>query len=234
VHDSDLPVQSFARHLTDELSAERIRPIIAGMRGFLEGKPELIPTGIDLVDAEDGYQAVEILATAAGLGQSQIAAARRASRSDLAASAWAVDQTNGLDDLLDLLANQAVIALLTEPGDPAAGPVLHSIGLPGRFDELIDASALAGVPQVLERIGAAANPERLLMVGTRWTADLAHAHDAGSGTAMIDRYGRARGTPTFRSPDLPGLLPGIRGWLGATAPTDATTGEVEDRDGHQV
>ena len=36
--------------------------MIAGMRGFLEGKPELIPAGVELRDAEDGYQAVEMLA----------------------------------------------------------------------------------------------------------------------------------------------------------------------------
>ena len=67
VHDSDLPVQSFARHITEQLSAEQIRPVIAGMRGFLEGKTELMPSGVDLSGAEDGYEAVEILARTAGL-----------------------------------------------------------------------------------------------------------------------------------------------------------------------
>ena len=103
VHSSDLPVQSFARHLTDALPTDQVRAMIAGMRGFLEGKPELIPAGIDLAGAEDGYQAVELLGRAAGLTDAVIAAAYRASRADLAASAWAVDESDGLDELLAAL-----------------------------------------------------------------------------------------------------------------------------------
>ncbi|MEP6562699.1 MAG: hypothetical protein ABJD68_16690, partial [Nakamurella sp.] len=54
LHTSDLPVQSFARHLTEELPADLVRPMIAGMRGFLENKPELIPAWADPGQAEDG------------------------------------------------------------------------------------------------------------------------------------------------------------------------------------
>ena len=74
--------------------------MIGGMRGFLEGKTELIPPDVDLSDAEDGYQAVEILARAAGLDDAAIPAPGGQPAPDLAASAWAVDPADGLDALL--------------------------------------------------------------------------------------------------------------------------------------
>lgn len=203
VHDSDLPVQAFARHLAQELSAGQIRPIIAGMRGYLEAKPDLMPVGIDLTDAEDGYQAVETLARAADLTPEQIAAARRASREDLAASAWAVDRTDGLDELLAQLGGDAAVAVLVEPGDPAAAAVLESVDLPGAT--------------VVDCIEPAIGDQRRLVIGTRWAGQLAEAHDARCDTALVDRFALGRGAPTFRSPDLTGLVGPVRGWLNGAA-----------------
>ena len=61
---------------------------------------------------------------------------------------------------------------------------------------------------------AAALPaDRLLMIGTRWAGQLQPAHDLGCATALIDRFDRGRGNPTFRSPDLAGLLGAVREWL---------------------
>src|SRR6478752_3685946 len=135
VHSGDLPVQSFARHLTDALPADQVRAMIAGMRGYLEGRPELIPAGIDLASAEDGDQAVELLGRTAGLSERVITGARRASRADLAASAWAVDESDGLDELLAAIDGRASLGVLTEPDDPAAPAVLESIGI--TVDQLV-------------------------------------------------------------------------------------------------
>ena len=209
VHLGDLPVQAFARHITEQLTADEIRPVIAGMRGFLEGKTELIPAGVDLSGAEDGYQAVEVLARTAGLESAAIATARQASRLDLAASAWAVDPTVGLDVLLTEIRSTARVVLLTEPGDPAARPVLESIDV--TMDDIVDTATGPAIALVRQETGA--TPDRLLIIGTRWTDQLAPAQEAGCATALIDRYGHGRGAPTFRSPDLAGLLVPVRGWL---------------------
>lgn len=209
VNTSDLPVQAFARHITEQLSAEQARRVIAGMRGFLEGKTELLPADVDLSDAEDGYQAVEILARAAGLDIPGISAARQASRVDLAASAWLMDPAVGLDPLLTEISPAARVVLLTEQGDPAARPVLEAIE--AKVDEIIDAAIDPAITLVLH--DHIATPDRLLVIGTRWTDQLAPAQQAGCATALIDRYRRGRGAPTYRSPDLVGLLDVVRGWL---------------------
>lgn len=209
VYLGDLPVQAFARHLTEQLTADEIRPVIAGMRGFLESKTELIPAGVDLSGAEDGYQAVEVLARTAGLDSAAIAAARRASRLDLAASAWAVDPAAGLDALVAEIRTAARVVLLTEPGDPAAHPVLESLEL--TVDDIVDTAMGSAIALVQRETGA--TPERLLVIGTRWTDQLASAQAAGCATALIDRFARGRGAPTFRSCDLAGLLEPVRGWL---------------------
>jgi hypothetical protein len=165
LHASDLPVQSFARHLTQTLPADQVRVLIAGMRGFLEGKPELIPEGIELAGAEDGYQAVEILGRAAGLSAETITAAYRASRVDLAGSAWAVDASDGLEDLIAAIKGQAHLAVLTEPGDPAPAAVLDSAGI---GLEVVDAPITrTHAPQLIEN----ASPTRVLVVGTRWAVN---------------------------------------------------------------
>lgn len=209
VHDSDLPIQAFARHLTELLAPDLNRPMIGGMRGFLEGKPELIPPDVDLSAAEDGDRAVEILACAAGLDDAAIRRARRAARADLATSAWAVDAAEGIDALLAEVQGRASVLLLTEQADPAVSPVLASIDL--AVDEIVDLAVDLAIATILQRMALPA--DRLLMVGTRWAGQLQPAHDLGCATALIDRFDRGRGCPTFRSPDLAGLLGAVREWL---------------------
>lgn len=200
LHDSDLPVQSFARHLTEVLPADRARSIIGGMRGFLEDKPDLIPAGVDLRSAEDGAQAVETLARAAGLTSNQIQAAHLASRVDLVATAWAVDVQDGLTDLLAALSGRARVAVLPESGDrAAAAAVLGALQIE--------------VDEIVEQIAAGSDPALVLVVGARWTGRLAAADRAGCATALVDRFGRRRGTPTYRAANLTSLLDPVREWL---------------------
>lgn len=213
VHVSDLPVQAFARHITEQLAPDQVRPIIAGMRGFLECKTELIPAGIDLTDAEDGYQAVQILARTAGLVDSGIAAARRASRVDLAASAWAVDPADGLDELLALLAGRATVVVQVEPGDPAVSPLLDAIDLAGE-PSLVESDTGAAVRNLLAGGSVdPADPRRLLAIGARWRGDLEAAAAAGCTTALVDRFNRGAGRPTWRATGLADFLDPIRTWL---------------------
>ena len=216
LHTSDLPVQAFARHLTDQLPAELVRPLIAGMRGFLENKPELIPAGADLERAEDGYQAVEKLAHAAGLAPAHITAARQASRADLAASAWAVDSADGLDELLAGL--QADCYAYADGADPAGPAVLTALELDQQVGMLPDSLPVA----IARLLGGSASAgadrrARILVVGTRWAGELDAAAAAGCGTVLIDRYQRGHGSPHWRAADLPGVTAQIRSW--AIAPT---------------
>jgi hypothetical protein len=221
VHSSDLPVQSFARHLADALPTDQVRAMIAGMRGFLEGKAELIPAGIDLAGAEDGYQAVELLGRAAGLTDAVIAAAYRVSRADLALSAWAVDESDGLDELLAALDARVFRAVFTEPDDPAASAVLDSIGI--SVDQLVAAPFPAALAAVRARV-ANAHQGRILVVGTRWASELGAAAEAGYDTAQVDRFQRGRGTPTLRSADVARLVEPVRRWCAGAAQRISTQG----------
>ena len=130
--------------------------MIGGMRGFLEGKPELIPPDVDLSAAEDGDRAVEILACAAGLDDAAIRRARRAARADLATSAWAVDAAEGIDALLAEVQGRASVLLLTEQADPAVSPVLASIDL--AVDEIVDLAVDLAIATILQRMALPSRP----------------------------------------------------------------------------
>jgi len=223
VHVSDLAVQSFARHATEELgqpAAESTRALIGGMRGFLEGRADLLPADPAVKDAlsmaDDGDQAVEILCRAADLTPRQVVAARRASRVDLANSAWAIDAAPGLAELLAGLPADSHVAVVAH--DLTGVPeVMEAIGIAAAVDEfLLDAGGTQGREQVVDHVMAAtgtrSSPDRLLVVGGRWDPDLAVPHAAGCTTALVDRFGRGRGTPTWRDAELANLVPEILRW----------------------
>lgn len=195
VHTSDLPTQAFARHLAEALPTELNATLIGGMRGFLEGKPELLPAGIDLTVAEDGEQAVEILARAAGLAQPVIETARRAARRDFASSVWAVERAEGLDELLTAAAGTH-LAVVAEPDDPAAAGLLESEEI--TVDELILGPVTVAIEQLRNRVDGG----QLVMVGTRWAGELSAAGEAGCVTVLVDRRGAGRGAPTIRCDNL--------------------------------
>ena len=170
-----------------ELPAERVRPVIAGMRGFLEGKPELIPPDVDLSAAEDGYQAVEILARAAGLS----AGARSQrhgwpSRADLVGQRLGGRQPTGSPSCSP--SRPAVPGrVLAEPGDPAAAAVLDALGIDGRR------ASSTGRPAPRSR-----TRRWCWSSGPAGPANWQSAQHAGCATALVDRFGRGRGTPTYR------------------------------------
>ena len=185
-------------------------PIIAGMRGFLEGKAELLPPDVDLSAAEDGEQAVEILARAAGLSSAQIESARLAGRGDLVASSWAVDEPDGLAELLAELSGRAGVDVLAEPGDPAAAAVLDALGDRGRRDRRPD--RLRAGPCV----GAGHRDPTGPALWTRRSSPAAPPHWwTGSGAAAA--------RPTYRVTGLPGLLDPVRRWLDQAPTQEGTT-----------
>lgn len=210
-YDDDPAVQAFARHLQALVPD---RPVIAGMRAFLEDKPQLAPpppwSGTSRPPAT-GHRAVEQLAVAAGLTPAQIDAARLASRHDLAGTAWILDPADGLPELLDLLSGRAAVVLVAEPDDPATGPVLDALALAlaGRF---------AVVHPVALRNTVTGRPA--LLIDTAWAPVLSAAHDAGATTALIDRFGTGDGTPDLRAADLAGLRPGVAAWLDRQSPDE--------------
>jgi phosphoglycolate phosphatase-like HAD superfamily hydrolase len=217
----DLPILAYARHCAEQLTDQSATDLIDGIRFFLEGK-SAGNRRIDLSDAEDGYQAVEVLASALGLTDPQVRQAYRLARADLAASAFALEAPEGLVALLDQLrgADQrhgVHIAVVTNAAALGVGEVLAAIELAGLIDEvIIDAGKPAGMPDIiaatLRRIDAVDTPDRLMVVGDRWADDLADAHRARAVTAMVDRFSRGDGEPALRAADLVGLIPGIRQW----------------------
>lgn len=197
-HSDDLGVQAFARHLATAAGTGG-QPIIAGMRAFLEHRPQLAAPPWS-TPPPTGYAAVEALAAAAGCTPEVIAHARGASRADLAGSAWILDPADGLPDLLELAVGRADVMVVAEPDDPATGPVLDALDLADRVT--LTAAPPAGRPA--------------LVIDAAWTPNLAAARAAGQATALLDRFGTGDARPDLRAADLPGLLPGITAWLDRT------------------
>jgi hypothetical protein len=195
----DLAVQAFARHVAARCPEPGA--VIGGMRGFLEGRPELIPPGIWRSTPQTGEDAVRRLAAAAGVSAAEVEQARRASRADLAASAWLLDRADGLDELLARLADLGPVSVLADPADPATTAVLDALNLaPG---------AVTGIDSVVDPATAApggCEGERpALVIEAAFTSTLDQAGRTGAITVVVDRFGAGAGTPTLRAPDLPGL-----------------------------
>lgn len=212
VYTGDLPVQAYARRLAEQLPDPARTGLIAGMRRFLEGRHVPGDPGTDLSMAEDGYQAVELLAIAAGLDAGQLSVGYRASRLDLAGSVFALDPVDGLAELLRELGSRAVVVLVSNADVTGVHEVLDAVGLTPWLDEVVVDAGKPGcwpdlLSRVVEEVGSA---ERIMAVGDRWSSDLAPVSAVGGWTALIDRFGRADGAPDVAGPDLEGLLPRIR------------------------
>ena len=199
----DPAVQAFARHLDGPDTAG---VMVAGMRAFLEDKPQLAPPApwSPSRPPVTGYRAVAELAVAAGLTSARIDAARRAARLDLAGTAWILDPADGLPELLELVAGRAELVLVADPADPATDPVVDALELAGRYP-VVDP----------DRLPPALTGGRALLIDADWSPVLAAASGrAGEATtALIDRFGSGTGTPDLRAADLPGLLLGVADWL---------------------
>lgn len=211
VYEGDLPVLAFARHCAESLPAPGATELIDGVRFFLEGK-SVGASRQDLGAAGDGFEAVQILAAALAVPRSRIEQAYLQSRSDLAASAFALDPPAGLPDLLDGLPDVRV-TIVTDTDRALLDPVLSAVGIARRVDQIRKTAAPEDmssiVSDVLRQVG---RPGRLLVVGTRWDRDLSFAAAGGAVTALVEKFPRPGGHPDLRSPDLLSLVPGIRSW----------------------
>ena len=133
---SDLAVQSFrACDRATGAPGRRCHPCAdGGMRGFLRRRADLLPTvpavNQALDQAEDGDEAVEILCTSAGLTP-QVVAARRASRVDIANSAWAIDA-----DLVGRVDCRNSVRFLRRGRRPRPGRALNYRGSYMRLDRV--------------------------------------------------------------------------------------------------
>ena len=217
LYTGDLPVLAYARHVTDFLDHAAATSVIDGIREFLEGKhsDSAVRLLADVSAAADGYQAVELLAAAAGLDPHQVHLAYRAARAGLAASAFALDPVPGLVELLAEFSGRAYVVVVTNADPDGIAEVLVTLGLAELIDEVItDAGKPAAMPDLVRRLLArtGGRPDRLLAVGDRWATDLAAAHAAGCATALVDRFGRGDGDPTWRADATEALVPVIRSW----------------------
>lgn len=224
LHDSDLGVHSFARHLGEGLPVDRARLVVAGMRGVLEGRPALTAEALaafpalDLGAAFDGYDVVAALADAAGATGEQISQARAAAAHDLARSAWTVGPAAGLPGLRRILAAHGVQLAATVPGPVGVPELLDAIGMPDlpwvvvTPDRCRDwwSEAVRPAPDANRSDAVPLAPGDHLAVAAR-PADLVAPAAAGVATGLVDRFGRAGDDPTatWTAGDLTGLLPAI-------------------------
>ena len=211
----DLPILAYARHAAELLPDDAATDLIDGVRFFLEGKSASGRT-VDLTNAEDGYMSVEALARAAGLSSDHLDGAYRLARQDLAGSAFALEAPEGLPELLADLAD-AYVMVVTNADLTGVAEVLTAIEVAGHIDQIVtDAGKPSSMPghvtSALTRIDALDAPDRLMVVGDRWTTDLADAFAAGARTALVDRFRRGDGTPHLRGANLAELIPAIRSW----------------------
>ena len=203
VYEGDLPILAFARRCAEDLPEPAATALIDGTRYILEGRTVLgLPAEISesLTDAADGFQAVTVLASTAGLTANDITAARERSRRDVAGSAFALEPPLGLPELLAEFPGLSV-TVVDELGGAGVREVLQALGFVGRITVQFDR-------------WVAGDPARILRVGSRWPFDLELAAARGESTLLVDRFGRSAGDPTMRITDLSGLAPAVRRWIG--------------------
>lgn len=214
----DLAVQAYARRVAELLPPAAGVSVIGAMRAFLESKPKPagLPPRVEAVfdRAEDGFELVHALADAAGVPTEIRRSAYRGSRADLALTAFAVDEQPGLAAWLHEA--NAEVWLVTIGPDTAVREVLGAVGIADLVTEIHPGTAKPeGMRPLVQRAVELAGPERVVAIGDRW-ADVSAAHDAGARSALIDRFDRRLGTPTWRARTLEELLPDLRSWSATT------------------
>jgi len=208
----DLPIQAFARRLAESLPDEAGVGLVAGMRRFLESRDVPGDPGTDLSSAQDGRQAVEVLAAAGGLDAAGIEAAYRQSRHDVARTAFAIEPPAGLVEFLTGLPETTRVAVVSDADDTGVAEVLEAGELTASVDEIVCGTYGPGRRQaiVAAAVARSGSPERVIGVDSRWSGLLADVAAAGGWTALVDRFGvaeRCGGSPDAVGPDVTSLLP---------------------------
>lgn len=174
------------------------------------------PSGdADLAGAQDGYQAVALIAAAIGIDDERRNAAYARSRLGLAEDLGDLRTPEGLAEVLASLPVHRVVVT----NSPADGieDLLERLGLSEVIDEVHgSAGKPEGLPAVLmglmSRNGITGAPHRLLSVGDIWANDLAPALELGCATAYVDALGRRQGPAHVRGTCFPDLYDDLTQW----------------------
>lgn len=216
----DAPL-AYARELAGHAGGSSIE---ADLRAFLDD-PDADP---GLREADDGYQAVALLAAAAGIPAEARDAAYRASRDRLDPATLRAPE--GLRDFLADVDARRV--LCTNAPGRRLQPLLESLGLAEVIDYVLPDARKPGLmaahlTKLLDAAGLNGHPEHLMSVGDIWANDLRPALEVGCATAYVDTFDRRRGPAHARDATMTGLYADISAWTDdprgfiATRPLDA-------------
>lgn len=222
----DDPVLTYARFVDAALSLHGIQAGVHGavQRGMDAGDlvvdeivfdsadtPADIAGKTDMVlwPLQDGYQLVQLLGLQAGLTADVINEAFRDSRAHLLGTglaAWDVHAPDGAAELIAQLRQNAAVVLVTNSPAEDFELWLHQLGLSDVFDLVINsAKKPAGMAAAIERARTVLAPEgepiaveEIVSIGDIWGNDLAHVHELGGTTILIDRFATGLGTPDVR------------------------------------
>ncbi|GAA1951501.1 HAD family hydrolase [Kitasatospora viridis] len=215
----DAPIRHYAEQAAATLEAAARAELLNGVEEFLAVGAAAGPA---LAQAIDGWEAVAVLARAAGLDGDRLQRAFLTTRElMLDPVRCPLEVPTGYAELITELRSAGVRVVLAT-NSPADGleALLHRLELPPLLDAVVSGT---GKPEGLRRLLRAElpqAPERLCVVGDHWRNDIEPGVEIGAHSAYIDRFGRADGPASAVAPAVEGLLDSIRTWATAWAPLE--------------
>lgn len=209
----DDPVRLYCQEVSRRLPPVPGEQVGRALERFLAGHRV---EGLD--EAQDGYQAVQRLASRAGMDTAALTAAYRASRLrfDMGEGrTWLPDGL--LAELAGVCRRGVRVVLVTNAPLPGVSRFAARTGLAGYLDAVVaDAGKPRGMGLILDRLLQEGGhpPARLLSLGDVWDNDIAPALERGCAGAFIDRFGRTADSGVASAPSVQGLYPVLRTWAG--------------------
>lgn len=213
---SDEPVLAYGRRVAAHLPSSEGRALLTELTEFLDGVPGR-RAAPPLVEAFDGYRAVELLAAAHGVPRSVVDAAYLESRKTLEDPAGIAPASGPVRQLLAELRDRVRVVLVTNAPAVGVRPLLDRLGVAAFVDDIItEANKPKGMSAIVERLlaesGATGQSCRLLSVGDIWSNDLAVPYARGCVTAYVDRFGHPEAKAHATGTRLEDLVDFIRAW----------------------